>query len=91
MYAQATRMPPQDFAFRAKSLRGQKPTVLTKLGRSEQYTIDSMVYLMGNEVDRWYRPRSYGGLLIYSFTCMIISLTDLVSMRKVSFKRGLNG
>ena len=24
------------------------------LGRCEQYTFDSMVYLIGNEVDRWY-------------------------------------
>jgi len=35
-----------------KILHNQPP--LIKYGRYEQYTIDSMVYLLGNEVDLWY-------------------------------------
>ena len=27
---------------------------LTKFGRYKQFTIDSVVYWLGNEVDRWY-------------------------------------
>ena len=27
---------------------------LTKFGRYKQYTIDLMIYLVGNEVDLWY-------------------------------------